>query len=184
MTVERPRVRVGIVDVDMPLVRAVTKRLAALDYPHWVLASALPEPALEALCLDAVVVDPVALEPGSWMYLGALWEHMPSLGVLICTERSTLAERVRALRLGADDWIAKPCHPDELIGRIEAGVRAGRRLQDRPGVSLVASGGIEIVADKFQAAVDGVSLALSRREFEVLQLLAAAEGRVLAREEI
>ncbi len=56
---------------------------------------------------------------------------LPGLGVIVCTANSTVAQRVRGLRLGADDWISKPCHPEEVMARIEAVVR--RRRRSRPG---------------------------------------------------
>ena len=52
---------------------------------------------------------------------------LPDLGVIVCTQGATVAQRVRGLRLGADDWVAKPCHPDEVMARIEAVVRRHRR---------------------------------------------------------
>ena len=104
---------------------------------------------------------------------------------MVCTGRSTVAQRVRGLRLGADDWVDKPCHPEELIARLEAVARRRRRSDaacrdDRP----VAAGELEIRADQFQAFVEDASIDLTRREFELIELLAGAEGRVLEREEI
>ena len=90
---------------------------------------------------------------------------------------------MRGLRLGADDWLTKPCHPEELIARVEAVVRRRRRADARAGGPIVA-GEIEIRSDRFQAFVDARSIDLTRREFELIELLAGAEGRVLEREEI
>jgi DNA-binding response OmpR family regulator len=91
---------------------------------------------------------------------------------------------VRGLRLGADDWVTKPCHPEELIARVEA-VSRRRRLADAPAaIESVLAGEIEIRPDQFQAFANGRSIDLTRREFELIQLLAAAGGRVLEREEI
>jgi DNA-binding response OmpR family regulator len=91
---------------------------------------------------------------------------------------------VRGLRLGADDWVTKPCHPEELIARVEAVARR-RRLSEAAAVApAVVAGEIEIRADQFQAFAHGRSIDLTRREFELIQLLAAADGRVLEREEI
>jgi DNA-binding response OmpR family regulator len=91
---------------------------------------------------------------------------------------------VRALRLGADDWLGKPCHPEELIARIEAVVRRRRRAEGRQQAGPVVSGELEIRQDRFQAFVGGTSVDLTRREFELLELLSGAEGRVLEREDI
>ena len=56
---------------------------------------------------------------------------LPDLGVIVCTQGATVAQRVRGLRLGADDWVSKPCHPEEVMARIEAVVRRHRRGQTR-----------------------------------------------------
>ncbi len=52
---------------------------------------------------------------------------LPDLGIVVCTGRSTVAQRVRGLRLGVDDWITKPCHPEEAMARVEAVLRRRRR---------------------------------------------------------
>jgi DNA-binding response OmpR family regulator len=95
-----------------------------------------------------------------------------------------VAQRVRGLRLGADDWLTKPCHPEELIARIEAVVRRRRRAESRWSGDPISAGEIEIRSDRFQAFVGQGSIDLTRREFELIELLAGAEGRVLEREEI
>ena len=106
------------------------------------------------------------------------------MGVVVCTGRSSVAQRVRGLRLGADDWLTKPCHPEELIARVEAVARRRKRAAVRIDTGPVVAGELEIRADQFQAFVRGSSIDLTRREFEVLQLLAEANGQVLQREEI
>src|SRR5213592_2824182 len=109
---------------------------------------------------------------------------LPELGVIVCTGSSTVAQRVRGLLLGVDDWIGKPCHPEEVMARIEAIPR--RRRPNRAGAEagpLVAAE-LAIRADQFQAFVGSQSLDLTRREFELLQLLADAKGQVLERETI
>ena len=103
---------------------------------------------------------------------------------MVCTGPSTVAQRVRGLRLGADDWITKPCHPEEVIARVQSVVRRRRRALTRTESKPLRTGEVEIRSDRFQAFVQGASLDLTRREFELIELLAGAEGRVLEREEI
>jgi DNA-binding response OmpR family regulator len=102
----------------------------------------------------------------------------------VCTGQSSVAQRVRGLRLGADDWVTKPCHPEELIARVEAVVRRRKRADARSESTPLVTGEVEIRPDQFQAFVRGISVDLTRREFELIQLLAEAEGQVLQREEI
>jgi DNA-binding response OmpR family regulator len=177
-------IRVAIVDSDPDLLVPLTRRLDGLGWPHRILASAVPPKELVPMRLDAVVLDPAVLGQQGWSYLEQLCAEIPHLGIVVCTGQSSVAQRVRGLRLGADDWLPKPCHPEELIARVEAVVRRRRRAGDEPGVGAVEVGEIELLPGQLQATAAGVPLDLTRREFELLQLLAASEGQVLQREEI
>ena len=73
---------------------------------------------------------------------------LPDLGVIVCTQGATLAQRVRGLRLGADDWVDKPCHPEEVMARIEAVVRRHRRGGRREDAGPLVAGELEIRADR------------------------------------
>ena len=109
---------------------------------------------------------------------------LPDLGLVVCTGRSTVAQRVRGLRLGVDDWITKPCHPEEAIARIEAVTRRRRQGSREFEAAPIAVGELEIRPDRFQAFVGDGALDLTRREFELLHLLAEERGQVLERETI
>jgi len=176
--------RIAVIDTDSGFLQVLTKRLERLDWEHRVLASAVPIETVIAMRLSAVVVDLGTLGPHGWEYLEKLSVGLPGLGVVVCTGQSTVAQRVRGLRMGADDWLTKPCHPEELIARVEAVVRRRRRSEAQASGGPVVAGEIAIRADRFQAFVAGVSIDLTRREFELIELLASAEGRVLEREEI
>jgi DNA-binding response OmpR family regulator len=188
MTTERGTsaqpLRLAVIDTDSGFLQVLDKRLERLGWEHRTLASAVPVETIVAMRLSALVVDLALLGPSGWDYLHRVCSELPGLGVVVCTGQSTVAQRVRGLRLGADDWLAKPCHPEELIARVEAVVRRRRRSDAREERGPVAAGELEIRADRFQAFVDGLSVDLTRREFELIELLAGSEGRVLEREEI
>ena len=148
------------------------------------MASPVPLEQLVAMRLNAVVIDLAVLGPHAWGYLETLCAKLPSLGVVVCTGQSSVAQRVRGLRLGADDWVTKPCHAEELMARIEAVVRRRRRAEPRGEHLATRTGEVEIRPDQFQAFVGGVSVDLTRREFELIELLAEAQGQVMQREEI
>jgi DNA-binding response OmpR family regulator len=177
-------VRLAVIEADSGFVQVLTKRLESARFQHRVLASPVPLDALVAMRLNAVVVDLAILGPQGWTYLEKLCERLPQLGVIVCTGQSSVAQRVRGLRLGADDWVTKPCHPEELIARVEAVVRRRKRAEARTVQPATVIGEVEIRPDQFQAFVDGASVELTRREFELIHLLSEAHGLVLQREEI
>jgi DNA-binding response OmpR family regulator len=176
--------RVGVIDSDSGFVRTLGNRLQAAGWMHRVLASPVPFDALAAMQLNAVVVDLAVLGPHGWGYLERLCSQLPDVGVVVCTGPSSVVQRVRGLRLGADDWVSKPCHPDELMARLEAVVRRRRKVASRLGATPTVVGELELHGDQFQGYVAGESLELTRREFELIELLAQAAGQVLERGEI
>ena len=165
-----------MIDSDTGFVHVLAKRLESRG---WQLRAHGPAPVdeLVAMRLNAVVGGPRAARARRLGVPRGRCDGLPGLGVVVCTGPSTVAQRVRGLRLGADDWITKPCHPEEVIARVEAVVR--RRKRDarlaQTGRSWPAnsrSGPTSSRRSWAAAAAD-----LTRREFEVLQLLADAEGR-------
>lgn len=176
--------RVAVIDGDTGFVQVLTKRLDRLGWEHRLLTGAVPADRLVAMRLGALVVDLALLGPHAWDYLERVATELPALPIVVCTGQSTVAQRVRGLRLGADDWITKPCHPEELIARVEAVARRRRQADGAEGGVAVVAGEIEVRPDQFQAFAHGRSLDLTRREFELIALLSAADGRVLEREEI
>jgi DNA-binding response OmpR family regulator len=180
----RSPLRVAVLDRDSGFIQVLTKRMDRLGWERRVLASPVPAEAIASMRLSALVVDLTVLGPQAWEWLERLCGALPELAVVVCTGPSTVAQRVRGLRLGADDWITKPCHPEEVIARVEGLARRRRRASARTEAKPISVGEVEIRADRFQAFVAGASLELTRREFELIELLASGEGRVLEREEI
>jgi DNA-binding response OmpR family regulator len=177
---------VGVIDTDSGFIQVLVKRMDDLDWRHRVSAGPVSVDALVATRLDALVVDPAVLGHQAWAYLELVCERLPSLAVVVCTGRSSVAQRVRGLRMGADDWMTKPCHPEELLARLEAVVRR-RRVAEIPaggGAAVISAGELEVRLDQFQAFVDRRSVELTRREFELIHLLASVPGQVLQREDI
>jgi DNA-binding response OmpR family regulator len=180
----RPGVRVALLDTDKGFLHALSLRMDAIGWQYRVLGSPVPPDTLVGMRLDAAVVDLGVLGPPGWSYLERLCARLPHLGVVVCTGRSSVGQRVRGLRLGADDWLLKPCHPEELIARVEAVVRRRELARVHLDEGPTQIGGLELRGDRFQAFVEGISLELTRREFELLDLLVRAEGQVLERERI
>jgi DNA-binding response OmpR family regulator len=177
-------IRLAVIDGDTGFITVLAKRADAAGWQLRQVTSAIPPEELVAMKLNALLVDPSVLGDESGAYLERVCALLPGLGVVICTGRSTVAQRVRGLRLGVDDWITKPCHPEEAMARIEAVCRRHRRGRAEAKAGPLVAGEMEIRPDQFQAFVAGASLDLTRREFELLRLLAEAKGQVLEREAI
>ena len=178
-------IRLAVIDTDSGFVRVLAKRVGEMGWQHRVFTAPPRAEDLLSMRLHALIVDLALLGSSGWEFLEQVCDSVPGLGVIVCTGSSSVAQRVRGLRIGADDWITKPCHPQEVIARVEAVVR--RRKRSTPGTTEDApllAGELEIRADQFQAFVGGQSIDLTRREFELLHLLAKARGRVLERDEI
>jgi DNA-binding response OmpR family regulator len=174
-------IRVALIDDDSGLLTVLERRLVALHWEIEVLAFPPDAAQLGAMRLHALIVNPrlTGLD-----YLERVADGLPGLALLVCSPPVTVSERVRGLRAGADDWVTKPCHPEELLARIQAVLRR-RRAGDLPVEdATIQSGELAIRPDLYDAYVGERAASLSRKEFELLRQLAAAEGRVLEREDI
>ena len=101
-------------------------------------------------------------------------------GVLMLTAAGAVAERVQGLRLGADDYLTKPFHLAELVARIRALSRRSRAV--RP--PTLVHGDLELDSARRAVTRAGQPLALSPKEFAVLELLLGADGDVVSTEQI
>jgi DNA-binding response OmpR family regulator len=101
--------------------------------------------------------------------------------VIAVTARGEAADRVRGLRSGADDYVVQPFAISELLARIDAVLRRTGLLQPRPRVT-VGDLTVDIEARTVQVADKPISL--TRKEFDVLAVLAAHHGRVVPREQV
>jgi DNA-binding response OmpR family regulator len=176
--------RIAVLDSDSGFVRVLVKRAGDLGWQYRCLEAPPPIDEFVAMRVNALVVDLALLGPGGWEFLERVSSALPGMGVIVCTGQSSVSQRVRGLRAGADDWVTKPCHPEEVLARVEAVVRRRKRATERTDTGPLVAGELEIRADQYQAFVRGRSVELTRREFELVELLAQAQGKVLQREEI
>lgn len=184
MSIQSGTIRLAVIDTDSSFLTVLGTRLDAAGWEHRTLAGGVPAEELVAMKLNALLIDLSVLGPRAWEVLEGVCMGVPGLGVLVCTNQSTVAQRVRGLRLGADDWISKPAHPEEVMARIEAVVRRRRRAAIRLDRGPLVAGELEVRSDQYQAFVGDRSVGLTRREFELLQLLADSPGLVIERGDI
>jgi DNA-binding response OmpR family regulator len=177
------RLRLAVLDRDPGFTQVLSNRLASLGGDYRSLSAPASTDALVAMRLNALIVDLAVLGANGWEYLERVCSRLPGLAVIICTGPSSVAQRVRGLRLGADAWITKPCHAEELICVVEAAVRRHRRSEMPALETAAAFGEITVRPELYQAYAGEASLELTAREFEILHLLSGSD-RVLRREEI
>ena len=106
-----------------------------------------------------------------------------SLPIIVVTARGDEVDRVIGLELGADDYLVKPFGFRELVARIRAVMRRSGRATAEP-TDVVHHGPLEVDTRTRRVLVDGEEVALTRKEFDLLALLAADPGATRTREEI
>lgn len=103
--------------------------------------------------------------------------------IIMLTARDSEIDRVLGLELGADDYVAKPFSPRELVARVKAILRrADGPRSDTP--SVITLGEVEVDTARREARLGGRPVALAAREFDLLQYLAENQGLALSRRQL
>lgn len=174
--------RVLIIEDEPELARHITRALTR----HGHSASARHDGATG---LQAALDDPpdlVVLDlnlPGLHgdQVLQRLREAQSPARIIILTARGSVEDRVKGLKSGADDYLAKPFSMDELAARVEA---LGRRGGSPGAEGLLKVADLLMNVLQRHVSRGGVTIALSPREFDVLQVLMQEPGRVFSRTEL
>ncbi len=101
--------------------------------------------------------------------------------IVMLTARADEVDRVVGLELGADDYVAKPFSPKELVARVRAVLR---RAQPQEAARVLVAGRLRLDAGRHGVEVDGQPVELTPKEFGLLQALLGSAGRVLSREQL
>ena len=105
-----------------------------------------------------------------------------AVAIIMVTARGDITDRIVGLEMGADDYLAKPFEPRELLARIRAVLR--RRGERRDDGSILRFGRLEIDGAARQARLDTRPVSLTSRQFDLLSALAQRAGRVLSRDQL
>ena len=129
---------------------------------------------------DAVVLDIMLPGKDGLSILRSLRERKMALPVILLTARGELNERLEGLNLGADDYLTKPFHIEELIARIHAVTRRAAGVSQ--SILAVADLKMNLLTRKVTRGEEPIEL--TAREFSLLEHLMRSPGRVLTRVEI
>ena len=109
-----------------------------------------------------------------------------NIPILMLTAKDEEIDKILGLELGADDYITKPFSVRELMARIKANLRKQEinlvSKEDKIDTKKIVVGRLTLDLDKFEAQIDGKTIDLTLREFEVLKFLAMQQGQVVTRE--
>jgi len=170
--------RVLLVEDDARLGRQIAEGLLAAGFDtEWVTRGD------DAMAADFATFGLVILDlmlPGAYGFdvLKALRAEHHQVPVLVLSARQDTSDKVRALELGADDYLTKPFWPEELLARVRARLRRPALPSD---VNSPATGPLRIDLAARRLEVDGQSVELTRVEFELLAALARRPGAAVSR---
>jgi two-component system catabolic regulation response regulator CreB len=152
--------------------------------PHWVASGA---EALAAAQRDApalVLLDIGLPDLNGLQVFKQLRERHADVPVVFLTARSDEIDRVVGLELGADDYVAKPFSPRELVARVRTILRRARRDEAAPQREAQKSPPFVVDTERLQIRFYGRPLELSRYEYGLLKTLIGRPGRVYSRDEL
>ena len=132
---------------------------------------------------DLIVLD-VGLPGGDGFSLLRRIREVSDVPILMLTARDDIEDRVRGLELGADDYIAKPFHLEELVARVRAHLRRRSIDRDERGAGRLQSGDLTVDFAGRRASRGSRELELTSREFDLFELFVRRRGEVLSKTRI
>ena len=159
------------------IARGLRKQSYAVDVVHDG-ARALVEAAL--VPYDAVVLDVMLPLRSGYEVARELRTRGSRVSILMLTARDAVSDRVEGLDAGADDYLVKPFAFDELLARLRALLRRGDVLAP----TILTVGDLEVDTRRLSVRRAGRSIALTSKEYALLEYLARNAGRVVSREDI
>jgi DNA-binding response OmpR family regulator len=136
---------------------------------------------LRSAGVDVAVID-LGLPEIDGLELVRRVRRESTVPIILLAGRGEPASGIVGLEAGADDYLAGGCPPTQLAARIRAVVRRARAFRERP--SVLRSGPVEVDLSTRRCARDGIEVALTRREFDLLAALLSYEGRIHTRSQL
>jgi len=177
------RQRILVVEDEPAIADTIVYALASDGFdPHWCATAGAALEAAQSGGFALAVLD-VGLPDINGLELFKQLQRGTGLPAIFLTARSTEIDRVVGLELGADDYIAKPFSPRELVARVRTVLRRVKRAAPID-TSPATSDGFKIDDERKMIRLHGRPLDLSRTEYRLLQVLIERPGRVFSRDEL
>ena len=170
-----------IIDDDAKLNQLLKEFLK--DFGFAVITATRPAKGLKKLqqeSPDLVILDIMLPEMDGFEVCRAI-RQTSKIPIIMLTARGEVTDKVVGLELGADDYLAKPFEPRELVARIQSVLRRSQKISDHQTLTFDR---LTIDLDKHLALLDGNPVDLTTNEFAALALLARNAGKVLNRDQI
>lgn len=135
---------------------------------------------IESAEYDAIVLDIMIPGKDGFQILQEIRQNKNSTPVLFLTAKGEIADRVKGLDLGADDYLVKPFSGEELLARIRVAIRRKAGNSD----NLLIMGDLTIDIGQHKVLRGGINIELSSKEFNILEYLVQNSGIVLSRDQI
>ncbi|MCC0808730.1 response regulator transcription factor [Methylobacterium sp. W2] len=127
---------------------------------------------------DIILLDLTLPDMSGYEVLRNLRVAKVKTPILILSGMASIEDKVKGLGFGADDYLTKPFHKDELVARIHAIVRRSQGHAQ----SVITTGDLTVNLDEKMAAIAGNRVSLTRKEYQMLELLALRKGTTLTKE--
>ncbi|NPV79260.1 MAG: response regulator transcription factor [Firmicutes bacterium] len=136
-----------------------------------------------------VILDVMLPDLDGWQVLKRLREDEPGLPIIMLTAKSEDHDKILGLELGADDYVAKPFNPIELVARVKAVLRRARQsdwpsAQTRPDDKVINYPSLSVSLSEYEVRVEGEVVPFTRKEIELLWVLAGNPGKAFTREQL
>jgi DNA-binding response OmpR family regulator len=133
---------------------------------------------------DLAIIDLMLPGMDGWRIIEALRADGVGIPLIVISARGSEQDKVHALGIGGDDYLAKPFGMNELVARVKAAIRRAGVARDGGGRERIEVPGLVIDPDLHRATLDGKDAQLTRTEFRLLSVLAGERGRVLSRDRL
>ena len=173
--------RILLAEDDQSLGQALADGLRQLGYAvDWITDGTQAAAALSDTEYAAAILDWNLPRSSGPTIIAGMRRRQDATPVLLLTARDGLSDRVAGLDAGADDYVVKPVHLDELAARLRALLRRADG-QVEPAIRL---GTLEVTPATRTATLDGEPLALTAREYALLETLVRHPGRAYSRDQL